>query len=100
MTGLPATIGPRKLFLNRRVRPCLMLENTAGSKGFRTGSGKKPQKPFVRFKNLSRSMPEKIPPAGDERDSKGASPFGAARAGPPAAQACPPYGRTRRAGAF
>ncbi len=37
-----------------------------------------------------------LPPAGGERDSKGASPFGAVRVGPPAAQATP--ARRRRKG--
>ena len=35
----------------------------------------------------SRNIPSLVPPAGDRRDSKGASPFGAVRVGPPAAKA-------------
>jgi len=43
-------------------------------------------------RNINTSTQLLVPPAGDGRESRGISPSGAVRAGPPAAQANPPVG--------
>ena len=57
----------------------------------RKNSPQQPLRPAVLLAGRSRTdeqtHPAPVPPAGDERESRGTSPSGAVRAGPPAAQA-------------